>query len=1026
MRSMSVCGVAAAAALIVAAAGAVAQGVHFTYLWHMEQPIYWPDQQPTGADRYETAWTSIQRKNAGAFHPENDLNEIFGKPDRVAAYQYRVKDSIDQIRWTAEGGAQVSYSGGLIENIASLGNAFQLGYGPGWYNDYRTARNWSTSGGKPRLDVVVFPFHHPLCPLLEESTLRKQIRLYREVYPDAWGASPGVSRGFFPSEMAFSTRMIKVLDEEGIDWSFVSSEKISRACADFPVQLGSGGVNCDPPNRADQVNPAQGDYERIGISRGCGPAEAVPFAFTPHRARYADPATGQVHEIIVVPCAQALGWEDGYNPLSVQRLNDLAARSSARPMLVTLAHDGDNAWGGGFSYYMDAVPQTVSNAAASGHTATTVEQYLADHPVPADAIVHVEDGAWVNADGDFGSPQFWNWNYPPVNAQGQVDIENGWAEDIRNWAVITAAQNRMDTAEQIWTDAGGTVDDRQILYPGAVTNPVERAWHYFFGALNSGYMYYGTSLDFEVKPAIACNEALQHANTVIADASLDATGPTVWIPQRWPWNPGEMNFGAPYGYIPTVMPTDVTFWTFVDDVSGVQSVTLKYRIDQDGFNPLSNFQNETYAGGPEVGAWQDLPMTGRAFPAGNVFNDPNLNFFEMPDEIADQYHVTLSGLSEVLVDYYVEAVDANGVITRSPIQHVWIGDGEGATGGGGDAVTVAPDPLNAGQTATITYDPSGRVLDGATQVNLYWGVNDWSPVFGEVPMTPTPDGFQVTINLPASASQLDFVFNNGAGVWDNNNGQDWRLAVQGGGPVDMWTVDGVLDNDAIEVANAGNGLVLYAGLKGDVLYLATTLNSASGADDRFILLAGEAGPGALGPAMWAKSGQVAAWDAFVGTEGTNGFAGWFDQGSAPAQAVRAVVLESTIDLLARFGSLPERVHVGVASYTTVDGGTLIPAFQLPMPDGDNDIDPDEYLEIRLCDLTGGCCPADVTTDGASDGVPDGLVTLSDFSYYLSLWSTNAAEADITADGACAVGSGGDGVTLSDFSCYLSLWSTGCP
>ncbi|MEO0483265.1 MAG: GC-type dockerin domain-anchored protein, partial [Planctomycetota bacterium] len=73
-----------------------------------------------------------------------------------------------------------------------------------------------------------------------------------------------------------------------------------------------------------------------------------------------------------------------------------------------------------------------------------------------------------------------------------------------------------------------------------------------------------------------------------------------------------------------------------------------------------------------------------------------------------------------------------------------------------------------------------------------------------------------------------------------------------------------------------------------------------------------------------------------------------------------------------------------------------------------------------------CSPADVTTDATANGVPDGVVTLSDFSFYLSLWSQNDAAADITADGVCDLGTAGDGVTLSDFSCYLSLWSQGCP
>ncbi|MEO0482275.1 MAG: GC-type dockerin domain-anchored protein [Planctomycetota bacterium] len=75
----------------------------------------------------------------------------------------------------------------------------------------------------------------------------------------------------------------------------------------------------------------------------------------------------------------------------------------------------------------------------------------------------------------------------------------------------------------------------------------------------------------------------------------------------------------------------------------------------------------------------------------------------------------------------------------------------------------------------------------------------------------------------------------------------------------------------------------------------------------------------------------------------------------------------------------------------------------------------------------GCSVADITTDGTSSGVPDGVVTLSDFSYFLSLWSMSDPAADITVNGICDVaGGGGDGVTLSDFSCYLSEWSAGCP
>ncbi|MEM7756226.1 MAG: right-handed parallel beta-helix repeat-containing protein [Planctomycetota bacterium] len=102
-------------------------------------------------------------------------------------------------------------------------------------------------------------------------------------------------------------------------------------------------------------------------------------------------------------------------------------------------------------------------------------------------------------------------------------------------------------------------------------------------------------------------------------------------------------------------------------------------------------------------------------------------------------------------------------------------------------------------------------------------------------------------------------------------------------------------------------------------------------------------------------------------------------------------------------SAPLFFQVGVDGEFTVDGFDLYPTPPLP------------------------CAAADITADGAcTPGIPDALVTLSDFSCYLSLWSNTDPIADITATGLCEPGNGGDGVDLSDFSCYLSEWSAGCP
>ena len=85
---------------------------------------------------------------------------------------------------------------------------------------------------------------------------------------------------------------------------------------------------------------------------------------------------------------------------------------------------------------------------------------------------------------------------------------------------------------------------------------------------------------------------------------------------------------------------------------------------------------------------------------------------------------------------------------------------------------------------------------------------------------------------------------------------------------------------------------------------------------------------------------------------------------------------------------------------------------------------DVAIDFRGCEAVSACV-ADVTTTGTANGTPDGAVDLSDFSYYLSLWSAAATTADVTTTGT-ANGVPDGSVDLSDFSYYLSLWSAGCP
>lgn len=696
--------------LLVASQLAVAStGVHTTYLWHMHQPIYWPDRSTWQPTNYETAYETITLG-----HAQNDVFGIFNVDDRVAAYQWSPRDAIQMLLDLPEAGAQVSYAGSLIENIGSLAAAGWNGgrYASDWYTPYRQARSWQTNAGKPRLDLVQVGAHHAIYPLMDADAVAMDLAVQQALHDDAWGDN-NRSDGFFPAEMCFSERLIPQLAAAGIEWVLVPDIHIARACENYPYDANED--NCDPPNPADQMNPAQPRFTSHDINRGVTVKVPYPYGFTPHRARYCAPGSGQVSEIVVVPTAMAMSWEDGYSFTGTGHVDAIAPFNDPdRPMLVVLAHDGDNAWGGGWSYYHEAVTQFSHQAAAAGHTPSTVATYLAQHPVPADAVVHVEDGGWVNADGDFGSPQYINWNWPLVGLGGEFNIPSGWAEDERNWAVLTAAQNVVETAQQV---AGSAPDPERVAHPQQGADAVERAWHFLLAGYESGYMYYGQALDMELKATLACNEAVAEA-APIAAMGPDLTPPAIWLPQRLPWNPGGFGGGSLWGFPSgegVAHGRGFHVWTFIHDTSDLVRVELMVRSDLDGANDPATWQNETYAGGADVGAWLSVPLNARVFPTDEPWDMPDIDFTELPTVIADQYWVHLDGYENVLLDYYVEAEDGAGNVARSPIQHVWVGDGAGAS----DPPFVMDGQLDSGIEALATSNGItlyAAVRDGALYV----------------------------------------------------------------------------------------------------------------------------------------------------------------------------------------------------------------------------------------------------------------------------------------------------------------------
>jgi hypothetical protein len=963
-RVRTIAALATPAALLAAAGTATAQQTHLAFLWHMHQPIYVPYQSPQQVD------------SSGVF----SFSIVDVHNQRTGPYTGWPNAAVQKLTGTPHGGASVSFSGSLIENLNSLG------WGS-WFNGYRAGANTLTSNGNPRLDLVAFGYHHPLMPLLDERDMRMQIKLHKLVYQSTWTPAGGqYARGMFPPETAFHTRMIPALAAEGIEWVMVDNIHFDRACENYPHTDATG---IPRPNRADQLNPdpAQNGGAWVQLNNLWAPSQvSAPFGYQPHLAQHIDPDTGQQTTLTVVPAARYEGNEDGrggYGAFLYDQVMDQYLQYNDdpnRPMLVLLHHDGDNFGGGSEAYYNSNFQNFVNWITADpDYAPTTVDDYLDRFPVPQDAIIHVAPGSWAGADA--GDPEFKKWLGDPVN---------GISPDINSWAVLTAAKNRVFHAD----DVAPYLSLTNVL--NGTGSSTERAWHYLLVSQASDYWYWDGTEVWDSNVTVGSNQATQNADAVInANAGNDPTPPTVFLPQREPYNPGGIEFGN------TAMPSDFTVWTLAYDVSGLQSVELHYRIDNDGQNPLGDFSNETYAGGGHASSVTVLPMA--------AVNVPTPFGVTQASYKADRFEAEINGLNNVLVDYWVVATDSAGNVQRSDIQHVWVGNNTGGNGSGDSAVAVSPKPLQAGDPATVVYDPAGGPLSGAAQVFAHVGYDGWSTVVSPDPaMTAAGNGtWTLDISLPSTASELNLVFNDGAGTWDNNNGADWAFPV-GGATEPGFVIDGLLDAAAEELLTH-NGVTLWAAHQDGVLYVAT--QAAPGSSDRFIYVAGENGPGALVQANWAKAGQIAQWDAFLGNEGSNGWSGWFDNAGAASSQASASILEGTIDLVGEFGSVPSRVHLAVATFGTNDGDGFDPSIAVPptsIPDGN--INAGEYLVFDLS--TTPDCPADI--DGS------GTAGTADLLALLASWGTATPGpyqgGDTTGDAT---------VGTADLLVLLAAWGTSC-
>lgn len=252
------------------------------------------------------------------------------------------------------------------------------------------------------------------------------------------------------------------------------------------------------------------------------------------------------------------------------------------------------------------------------------------------------------------------------------------------------------------------------------------------------------------------------------------------------------------------------------------------------------------------------------------------------------------------------------------------------------SVVWSPAEITAGEPVTITYDATGRPLQGLGGLLIHSGHDDWQGIT-DTPMIQTDtDIWSVTLTPPVWAQSLEFVFTDGIDTWDNNGGADWIVHLAGSTP--GFVMDGLLDAAATPLATNGT-LTLWSALAGSELYVAVQDQSDPRTEDLFILIATD--PSSMRSAPWTKAGSTVTWDWYLAAEIDNGWSGWFDfaenvQTGAAYRRSNGDVLEGTLDLdVLMPGRAPRELWLAAAGYQTPTAGALMR--QAPAGDGDDSI-----------------------------------------------------------------------------------------
>ncbi len=809
-----------------------------THIYHNHMPNFWPyydvntyDSTPVGGPiRYTYDGGALEIKTnppagytfflpSGAPMPHDNLEQYYMRDAKQNAYTVWPA----QTAWANHdrhpmSQTHVTMSAAVINNVQDFAErgSFNGFYPLGWSKDWKsTVGVLKTTNGFNALDPIHFTGHHSMGPLVGPKYFLKDL-IYQNVtlQQDYFlGSQFKSSKGFFPTELGFSERLIPTLKKLGIEWSVMGNNHFSRALRDYPFNYKNPAFDTivSPPNRADLQNTyEQGGWEHVGMAHEQQTIlNKFPFCDIPHWVQYVDPETAEVSKIAGIPVDQNGSWLEGWEGIATAS-NEIDRPSyekdaNGRTMYFVIAHDGDN--GEGRAGSIGTWLASGDEYSTAGVVGMGVQEYLKAYPIPANDIQHVQDGSWVDTRDSSSDPTWYHWHIPmgiwkgqmadfnkamgtelsvPTNHSGTpfghvVSMEYGYHYLERNFALLQAAINYAETAEQIWLDAHPnywspkTDAEKQVTYAGnqlnpymfsfpvkgdasndykGGANPAELGWYFLISSIDSGFGYYDENTDDNVKPTLGFNQSLYFTEPYVKkNIAKDRTGPSMWWVQRYPYNPGSANASKAEGWTAVHADNVFAIYTYAYDVSGIADVKVKVRVHKDKRMSPTDIAPRVYdpaahagvanCNPKQVGEWKTYDTKKRDL--SSVINgvpwqvSDNAKVMETvpAKKIGDTYYAYISDYRDQLVDYYMEATDTKGNVTRSEIQSVYVGAGKyRSTADGliedvdgdinGTHMFITDGSVVVTDSVTVYAKPSDQKADGVSLEYKDSGTGEWS------------------------------------------------------------------------------------------------------------------------------------------------------------------------------------------------------------------------------------------------------------------------------------------------------------